>query len=85
MVLEVGDCVLEVSRFNKREYTIYRIDHIDPDDGVKLFVIKSSTFRAGGTVSGYRGAFYGHRNCKWLCYYLPAGKILYAEAKEREI
>ena len=78
MVLEVNNCILEVSRFNKKEYTVYRLASIDSDGGVQLEVLDSTFgFRRGALVSGSYECFFGHQNTKWLNYYLPTGMVLF--------
>lgn len=78
MVIDVGDFILEVSRFNKTEYTIYKIVHKSNDGGLKMEVMAGGFgFKRGAVVTGEHRCLFGHRNTKWLCYYLPIGEILY--------
>ena len=81
MELKVGDVVLETSRFNKGEHTVYQITKIFDDGGCELLVLKSTIgFKAGRTVTGVIDCFFGGKDTKWLNYYLPAGRVLYGQS-----
>lgn len=80
MELVVGDHVLEVSRFNKNDYRLYKILSINAEGGVVLQSVKSSgtaQVKDGYTCTGEYECFFGHGNCKWLNYFLPTAKVLY--------
>lgn len=79
--LQVGDFVEERNRFNK-QWVLFRIDKIDESGcGCKMTIIGTSGWgKVGNTVGGDIRCFYGGQNSAYLCYYIPAGRVLFGNA-----
>ena len=76
--LTVGDCLMEMNRFTKK-YRIYKLIEIENEEHCTYGEVIASNDGAhkGYTCGMELMAHAYHKNCTWLTYYLPAGKVLY--------
>jgi len=74
--LVVGDCLMEMNRFTKK-YRVYRLVEIEDTYAYGQVIISTDGRTTGQTVGMELLAHAHHKNCTWLTYYLPAGKVLY--------
>lgn len=74
--LVLGDCLMEVNRFTKK-FTIYKLIELSDNYAYGEVVACTNGAKKGYTCGLELSAHAYHKNCTWITYYLPAGKVLY--------
>lgn len=75
--LSLGTVFLQVNRFDKKKYTIWKIAKIFNENEIALECLKSSYYRVGYTCLGMKSALAIHKYYTELHYLIPGGNLLY--------